>query len=179
MGEALIKFGDNMKKENIKSLFISELKDILDAEKQIIKALPKMVEAAEAPELKDAFKNHLQETMEQVKRLQKIFSLLGIGESEEKCEAMHGLIEECQEAIKGYQKSALRDAALISKAQRIEHYEISVYGTLRTFAKELELSEAIKLLQDTLEEESNADKALTKIAEGGVISTGINHKANE
>lgn len=94
------------------------------------------------------------------------------------CEAMQGLIQEASEPIHEFPKSALRDAALISKAQRIEHYEISAYGTLRTFAKELNFEEAAKLLQETLEEEANADKALTKIAEGSLIASGVNHKAN-
>ncbi len=91
---------------------------------------------------------------------------------------MKGLIAECDEVIENYPKSAVRDAALISKCQRIEHYEISAYGTLRTFAKELGFSDAAKLLKETLDEESNADKTLTKIAEGGLLSSGVNQEAH-
>lgn len=167
-----------MKKENLKQLFVSELQDMFSAEQQIIKALPDVIKAAESPELKEALKNHLAETKEQLTRLKKIFSIFGIKEQSKMCEAMKGLIEECSETISEHEKSAVRDAAIISKAQRIEHYEISVYGTLVTFAKELDFDEAISLLKDSLSEESNADKKLTKIAEGSLLSTGINQKAN-
>lgn len=166
-----------MKKENLRNLFVSELKDILSAEHQIVKALPDVIAAAEDPDLKEAFKNHLKETKGQVVRLEKIFKLLGLKPQEVFCEAMHGLIEECSETIKEHEKSATRDAALISKAQRIEHYEISVYGTLRTFAKELGLKEEKVLLEETLAEEGAADKKLTKIAEGGLLTTGVNRKS--
>lgn len=167
-----------MKEESIKNLFISELKDMLSGEEQIVEALPEMIEAAECQELREAFESHLNETREQVKRLKKILKTVGAKGGAEPCEAMEGLIKECQEAIEAYEPSALRDAALISKAQRIEHYEISVYGTLRTFAKELGHDEIQNLLQDSLDEEANADKALTKIAEGGMLTAGVNYKAN-
>jgi len=166
-----------MKKENLRNLFVSELKDVLSAEHQIVKALPTVIAAAEDPELKKAFESHLKETKEQVVRLEKIFTMLGIKAEEVFCEAMKGLIDECSEAIKEHTESATRDAAIISKAQRIEHYEISVYGTLSTFAKELGLDAERKLIEETLKEESNADKKLTKIAEGGLLTTGINRKA--
>lgn len=167
-----------MKKDSIKTLFFSELQDIYSAETQIVEALPDMVKAAESPELKDAFKKHLEETKEQVKRLEKIFKALEIKHPKEKCEAMEGLISEGADVIKEYDKSAVRDAALISKAQRIEHYEISVYGTLRTFARELELDDIAELLDLSLEEEAAADKKLTKIAEGGLLTAGINQRAH-
>lgn len=167
-----------LKKENIRNLLISELKDIRNAEEQIVQGLPKMIKAAESPDLQEAFKKHLEETREHVRRLDKIFNFLKVNERGETCEAMEGLIKECDEAINDYQRSALRDANLISKAQRIEHYEISVYGTLRTFAKELGYDEVVRLLQETLNEEANADKKLTKLAEGGILTSGINHKAN-
>lgn len=166
-----------MKKENLKNLFVSELKDVLSAEHQIVKALPDVIAAAEDDDLKEAFKNHLKETKEQVHRLEKIFKLLHLEPKEIFCEAMKGLVEECSDAIEQHEKSSTRDAALISKAQRIEHYEISVYGTLRTFAKELGLDQAVVLLQETLDEEAGADKKLTKIAEGGLLATGINRKS--
>lgn len=164
--------------KKIRDLFIDELCDIRSAEEQIVKALPDMITGASSPDLKNAFKTHLEETKEQIKRLEKIFKLLAIDEKEILCKAAKGLIEECKEVFKKFEKSPLRDAALISKAQRIEHYEISAYGTLRTFAKELRLREIADLLKLTLNEESNADKKLTKIAEGGFFSSGINHLAN-
>lgn len=163
----------------MKELFIDELHDMLSAEHQIVKALPGMVTAAQSPELKTAFRNHLKETKGQVTRLDKIFRLLKIKEKAKFCKATYGLIQECKDAIKDFSKSPVRDAALISKAQRIEHYEISAYGTLRTFAYELKLNEIGKLLQETLNQEANADKKLTKIAEGGLITSGINHLANQ
>ncbi len=168
------------KKGNIKDLFVNELEDMYSSEQQIVKSLPNMIKAADSEDLKEAFQSHLEETQEQVERLNKIFEILDITPKSENCEAMQGLIQECSETIHEFPKSALRDAALISKAQRIEHYEISAYGTLRTFAKELELEdEVIDLLKETLQEESNADKTLTKIAEGSLMSTGVNRKAND
>lgn len=166
------------KNKNIKDLFISELNAIYNAEEQIVKALPHMIKTADSEDLKEAFENHLEETKDQIDRLKIIFKLLNENHNAEVCEAMQGLIQECSEATNEFPKSALRDAALISKAQKIEHYEISAYGTLRTFAKELELEEAASLLQETLNEEVTADKILTRIAEGGLIISGVNHKAN-
>lgn len=165
--------------KGIRELLINELHDSLSSEEQIVAALPKMATAATSSELKNAFKSHLKETKGQIQRLDKIFKLLKTPKRKKLCEATKGLIQECKDVIKEYDKSALRDAALISKAQRIEHYEISAYGTLRTFAKELGLGEVASLLQDNLDEEGHADKALTKIAEGGIFSSGINQKANE
>lgn len=164
--------------KNIMGLFVDELKDMLSAEHQIVEALPEVIEAAESQDLKKALKNHLQETRGQVQRLEKIFKLLGIPGSEKTCKAMKGLILETIEVIKELPQSPVRDAAIISKAQRIEHYEISAYGTMRTFAKELDLDEAADLLKETEKEEANADKKLTKIAEGGLVTTGVNQKAN-
>lgn len=166
-----------MKKENLRNLFVSELKDILSAEHQIIKALPTVITAVEDPSLKEALQGHLKETKHQVVRLEKIFKLLGLKPTEVFCEAMKGLIDECSESIEEHEKSSTRDAAIISKCQRIEHYEISVYGTLRTFAKELGLDEEKDLLEETLLEEGSADKKLTKIAEGGILATGVNRKS--
>lgn len=164
---------------NIKHVFIDELKDIYDAELQLVSAIPAFVEAAENQDLKDAFETHLGETRQQVQRLEQIFSMLNIAERGERCVAMQGLIEECNQVIKEYERSFLRDAALIAKAQRIEHYEISAYGTLKTFAKELDLDDAESLLMDSEEEEANADRLLTRIAEGGLLTTGVNRRANE
>lgn len=166
-----------MPKNDFKNLFLDELKDIFSAENQIIEALPKVIKAAENPELKKALKHHLGETEHQAERLKKIFQLLNEEESEEKCEAMEGLIEECDETAHKYPNSPIRDAALIAACQRIEHYEIAVYGTLRTFAKQLDLEDIADLLQESLDEEGNANKKLTEIAEGGFFTTGINQQA--
>lgn len=164
--------------KTIKDVFIDELHDILSAEQQIAKALPKVAEASSSPELKAAFKAHLQETKGQIRRLEKAFRLLKLKPRVQFCKGTKGLIDECNEVIKDYPKSAVRDAALISKAQRIEHYEISAYGTVCTFANELGHKDIASLLHETLNEESNADKKLTKLAEGGFLTSGINHKAN-
>ena len=166
--------------KDLKDLLIDELHDILSAEEQIVKALPAMVTASESPDLKKAFGAHLKETKGQVRRLAKVFKLLKVKKQKKFCKAMHGLIEECKEVLKDYKvKSPVRDAAFISKAQRIEHYEIAAYGTVYTFANELGFDAVADLLQETLDEEGNADKKLTKIAEGGFFKKGINIKANE
>lgn len=165
-------------KKDLKDLLIDELHDILSSEEQIVKALPGMVTASESPELKKAFASHLKETKGQVQRLQKIFKLLKVQRKEKFCKATKGLIDECKEVLKDFKtKSSLRDAALISKAQRIEHYEIAAYGTVRTFANELDLDDVADLLQATLNEEGHADKTLTKIAEGGLLRSGVNYQA--
>lgn len=165
--------------KNLKGLLIEELHDILSSEQQIVKALPEMVKASESPDLKKAFTDHLQETKGQVQRLEKIFKLLKIQKKEKFCKGTNGLIQECKEVVKDFKnKSATRDAALIAKAQRLEHYEISAYGTARTFASELDLNAVADLLQATLDEEGNADKKLTKLAEGGMFKKGINLLAN-
>ena len=152
---------------------------MFNAEEQIVRGLPDAINAAESPDLKKALETHLKETKHQIERLREIFGMMQADSKGVTCEAMQGLIQEVKDAIQKYEKSYLRDAALISQLQRIEHYEISVYGTLRTFAKELDLKEARDLLQETLDEEANADKTLTKIAEGGLISSGVNRKANQ
>ncbi len=161
-----------------KKFFVDELQDIYSAEVQIIQGLPKMIAAAESPELREAFEAHLKETRGQVDRLKDIFALIGEPAKEKRCLAMEGLLREADEAISAFKRSFVLDAALITKAQRIEHYEIATYGALRTFADHLDLPEVSDLLQDTLEEEASADKKLTKIAEGGFFSTGVNQKAN-
>jgi ferritin-like metal-binding protein YciE len=165
--------------KHLKDLLIDELGDLLSAEKQIVAALPKVIQAVQSPELKEALQSHLKETREQVQRIGKVFKLLKIKQKTKFCKGMRGLIQECSEVTQDFKtKSSIRDAALISKAQRIEHYEISAYGTVRTFAKELGLDEAVDLLQKTLDEEAAADKKLSKLAEGGLLRTGINEKAN-
>lgn len=167
-----------MSKKEFFELFIEELKDAYSAEKQLIKSLPNMVNAASSKELKSALEAHLQETHEQANRLKRIFQILNVAEGEETCEAMSGLIEEGNEIVHRFPKSLIRDAGIIARAQCIEHYEIALYGTLKTFAKEFELDEVEELLQATLNEEGSANKKLTKIAEGGLFASGINAKAH-
>jgi ferritin-like metal-binding protein YciE len=163
----------------LKDLLIDELQDLLSSENQIVKAMPKMVRAAHSPDLKKAFEFHLNESRGQLRRLEKIFKLLGTKAEQKFCKGTKGLIQECEEILKDFKvKSPLRDAALISKAQRIEHYEISAYGTARAFASEIDHSEIADLLQETLDEEGSANKKLSKLAEGGLLSSGINHQAN-
>lgn len=168
-------------KEKITSfeeLLIHELKDLFDAEHQLIHALPKVAKEVENPELRDAIKSHLEETRHQVSRLEEIFKILKVDiKTKPKCEAMEGLLEEVEEVMKDFPKSILRDAAIIGAAQRVEHYEIAGYGTAKAHAKLLELQSVEALLNETLEEELGADRKLTKIAEGTFYSSGINKKA--
>lgn len=164
---------------NFHTLFLKELKDMYDAENQLLVALPKAAKAALTTELKEAIQQHDKETKNQVKRLEKIFTMLGEVPRRETCKAMKGLIQEMNDIINSNPKSEVRDAAIIAAAQRIEHYEISSYGTARTFAKQLDYDDAADLLDETLDEESNADKTLTSIAEGGFFTAGINKLASE
>ena len=152
-----------MAAENLKELFVEELRDIYDAEKQLVKALPKMAKAAESEELRASFEEHLEITRMQVGRLEEVFKLLGMAARGKPCEGMKGLIEEGQEMMEELEGSTL-DAALIASAQKVEHYEIASYGTLATFAEVLEMEEAKDLLGQTLEEEKEADEKLTGIA---------------
>lgn len=164
--------------ENLYDIFVDELKDIYNAEEQICTGMPELIKAADNKDLKHSLQLHFDESKEHVRRLNKIFKILGIVPNEHVCEPVEQMILECKESIAEIPKSAVRDAAIIFKAQLIEHFEISVYGTLRTFAKELDLSEEIvDMLSATLKEEGNTDKTLTKIAEGGFLSSGINKKA--
>jgi len=153
---------------NLRDLFVNQLEDIYDAEKRLIDTLPKMADASYSDELKQAFLNHLNETRGHVNRLEDIFRSLGIEPKRETCAAMKGLIKEGSDMIDAEGDPSVKDAALIAAAQRVEHYEIAVYGTLRAFANHLGLPDLARTLQDTLEEEGNADKLLTEIAESGV-----------
>lgn len=154
--------------ETLEELFVHQLEDMYDAEQRLTKALPKMVEAAHSPQLKQAFDHHLRETENHVSRLNQIFKSIGKEPKRETCPAMKGLIQEGEEMISAKGDDAVRDAALIAAAQRVEHYEIAGYGTLRTFAEQLGKREAADLLDQTLKEEGNADKKLTEIATSGV-----------
>jgi ferritin-like metal-binding protein YciE len=150
---------------SFKELLLLELRDLYDAEARIEKALPKMAEAAESPDLQQAFTSHLEETREQVERLEKAFDILGERPKGETCEAAKGLIKEGEEIIKNIDKGTLRDAGLIGAAQRVEHYEMAGYGTARNFARVMGQTEIVKLLDTTLQEEGEADKKLNKIAQ--------------
>src|SRR5438094_1660565 len=160
----------------LKDLFEHEIADLYDAENQLVAALPKMAQAASNDELRTAFQHHLEETRDHVRRLEDIRAQLGSSMSEQ-CKAMRGLIQEGEEIVSANGDPAVKDAALISAAQRVEHYEIAAYGTARTLADELDLDEAQDLLDQTLDEESNADKLLTKIATGGMLRAGVNQAA--
>lgn len=157
-----------MKIESLEKLFVDELKDIYSAESQIIRALPKMAKAATSPMLREAFESHLEETKIQKERLDKIGEALDIRLTGKKCAAMEGLIEEGKEILEADGLPSLIDAALIAAAQRVEHYEISAYGTARALAQHLGYTEAEKLLDETIHEEGAADHKLTKIAESDV-----------
>jgi len=152
-----------MSAENLQELFVEEVRDIYDAEKQLVKALPKMARAADSVELRSAFEEHLEITRAHVGRLEEVFKGLGMAARGKTCEGMKGLIEEGQEAMEELEGTVL-DAALIASAQKVEHYEIATYGTLATFAEVLGLDDAKDLLGQTLDEEKEADEKLTQIA---------------
>ena len=156
-----------MSMENLEDLFIHELKDLYSAENQVAKALPKMARAATAPELKQGFETHLEETKVHIQRIEQIFEDYDYKPGGVKCDGMAGLISEGEEAIEEDATDAVKDAALIAAAQRVEHYEIAGYGTARTFAKHLKNDKAVQLLQQTLDEEGATDKKLTLLAEDG------------
>ena len=160
--------GTAMTLHNLGNVLILQLQDLRSAEEQLIDALPKMANAAANPELRSAFQTHLIETRQQKSRLDQAFRLLGKEPAAETCEAMQGLISEGDEIIGLDGDPDVKDAALIAAAQRVEHYEIAGYGCARTFAHRLGLTEIAKLLQATLDEEGNADKILTEIAESSV-----------
>jgi ferritin-like metal-binding protein YciE len=145
-------------------LFVDELKDLYSAEKQITRVLPKLAKAATSEDLKQAFLSHLEETNGQVARLDKIFETLGKTPRGKTCVGMKGVLEEGAEVLEDTDKGSVRDAALISAAQRVEHYEMAGYGSVRDFAKMLGQGEIATLLEETLEEEKAADKKLTSIA---------------
>jgi ferritin-like metal-binding protein YciE len=153
-----------MAEQGLKELFVDELKDLYNAENQLVKALPKLAKAAETPELKTGFEEHLEQTKGHVERLESIFSELGENPKGKKCKGMEGLVEEGAEAIEEYE-GAVRDAALIGGAQRVEHYEIAGYGTVIAMAKQLGESDHAKLLEQTLAEEKETDAKLTSLSQ--------------
>ena len=151
--------------KTLDNLFHDTLKDIYYAEKKILATLPKMAKAAQNDELTAAFEKHRAETERQVERLERVFNLIDKKAQGKTCDAIIGIIDEGAEIMKDYKGSPALDAGLIAAAQAVEHYEISRYGTLRTWAEELGLNDAVSLLQETLDEEKATDEALTKIAE--------------
>jgi ferritin-like metal-binding protein YciE len=157
-----------MKLNNLNDLFIHELKDLYNAENQIMKALPKMAKEASSPDLKNAFEMHLRETEKQIERLDMVFKNLGEKPTGEKCKAMEGIIREAEDMMSENADSDVMDAALIACAQRVEHYEIAGYGTVCTYAKQLGQTEALDMLQMTLNEEKMTDEKLTMIAESKI-----------
>jgi ferritin-like metal-binding protein YciE len=160
--------GTDELRSKLGKLFENELKDIYWAEQALTKAIPKMIKKATSQELIDALETHLAETEEHVKRAEQVFSIIGSKAVAKKCEAMAGLIEEAEELMEDNDEGVMRDAAIISAGQKVEHYEIASYGTLRAFAETLGLTEAVSILEETLEEEKNADETLTEVAVSAV-----------
>lgn len=152
------------KEKTLDDLFYDTLKDIYYAERQILKALPKMARGAQSAELKAAFEKHKEQTQGQVERLQKVFDMIGKRAQGKTCEAIDGILAEGEEVMEEFKGTAALDAGLISAAQAVEHYEISRYGTLKTWAQTLGYKDAVKLLDETLQEEGQTDEDLTKLA---------------
>ncbi|MBA2270169.1 MAG: ferritin-like domain-containing protein [Chthoniobacterales bacterium] len=163
-----------MKMESLDELLAEELKDIYSAEKQLLRALPKMAKKASSPELKRALQEHTEMTQRQVERLEDVFEALGKPAKAKTCKAMQGLIEEASEIMGEDASPAVLDAGIIAAAQKVEHYEIASYGTVRTWARLCGQEEAAGLLQETLDEESQTDERLTELAE-----SFVNPKAEE
>src|SRR5947208_7302601 len=168
-----------MEMESLQDLLVEEMRDLYSAENQLTKALPKMAKKASNPELKRAFETHLRETEGHVKRLQQVFDKLGKKPTGKKCAAMEGLIEEGKEAMGEDMDEETMDAALISVAQKVEHYEIAGYGTVRTWAQQLGHERCVELLQQTLDEEKKADQLLTQVAESMVNQEAMAGAAGE
>ena len=168
-----------MTQETLQDLLVEQLRDLYDAEKQLVKALPKMAKAAENQELAEALRNHLAETENHVTRLEEVFGIVGAPAKGKTCKGMKGLLEEGNEAIQEEDKGEMRDLAMIAGAQKVEHYEISAYGTLRTLAEQLDLSDAVELLQQTENEEKEADSKLTEVAISIYESAGSAEDADD
>jgi ferritin-like metal-binding protein YciE len=158
---------------SLECLFVDQLQDLYDAEQRLVNALPLMAQAAHDPNLKNAFQMHLRETENHVRRLEQVFKSIGSTAKSKTCQAMKGLVAEGQEAIDAEGDPAVKDAALIAAAQRVEHYEIAAYGTAKTFAQRLGKQPAVRFLEQTLDEEKAADRKLTDIAESGVNQEAV------
>ncbi|MGE5861817.1 MAG: ferritin-like domain-containing protein [Ignavibacteria bacterium] len=150
--------------DTLRDLFVEELKDLYHAEKQITKALPQMAKKATSDQLRKAFESHLKETENQISRLEKVFKELDLTPKGKRCEGMEGIIQEGKTMMQELDKSETLDAALIAAAQKVEHYEIASYGTVRTYAQQLNLKNAANLLQETLEEEAATNEKLNDLA---------------
>lgn len=157
-----------MKLHSLEDLFHEQVRDMYDAERQLVKALPKMAKAASSDELRSAFEEHLDQTRGQVERLERVFEMLGKKPRAKTCDAMEGMIDEGEDIIDADAEPMVRDAGLIAAAQRVEHYEIAGYGCLRTWAHQMNNHELADLIEQTLREEKEADQKLTQIAEGMV-----------
>ncbi len=166
-----------MQLNSLNDVLVDQLADVYSAERQLVEALPKMAGAASNAELREAIQEHLEETRGHVRRLEQVFQDLDISPPAETCEAMQGLIAEGEQIIQAQGDPDAKDAALIAAAQRVEHYEIAAYGTVRTLARELGHKDAASLMGETLDEESQADELLTKIATGGMVGSGVNRQA--
>lgn len=166
-----------MQLNSLQDVLMEQLSDLYSAETQLVVALPNMANAAHSSELREAFNEHLQQTRNHVERLDEAFGELSTPRSSEMSEAMRGLIEEGDEIVHATGDPTAIDAALIAAAQRVEHYEISAYGSARALASELGYQRTASLLDDTLGEEAQADKLLSKLAEGGFLKGGINEEA--
>lgn len=154
-----------MRTKTLEALFYDTLKDVFYAEKKILKSLPKMAKAAQSPELVAAFEKHEAETEIQIERLEQVFEILGKRPQGKTCPAIDGIIEEGQEIMEEYEGTPALDAGLLAAAQAVEHYEISRYGTLKRWAQLLGLKDAVKLLDETLQEEGKTDQSLSKLAD--------------
>jgi ferritin-like metal-binding protein YciE len=154
--------------EGLKDLFVDELKDIYWAEKSLTKAIPKMIKKATSEDLINALEDHLEVTKGHVERCEKVFEMMGMPARAKKCEAMEGLTREAEEIMESTEEGVVRDAGIISAAQKVEHYEIASYGTLCAFAKTLGENDIANLLEQTLKEERQADDTLTRVAESSV-----------
>jgi ferritin-like metal-binding protein YciE len=168
-----------MKLESLHDLYIKELRDLYDAEKQIIKALPKMIKATTSSELQNAFESHLEQTRGHVERLEQVFEKLGSRARATKCKGIEGIIDEGKEMMEEDGDNAVIDAAIISAAQRVEHYEMAGYGCVRTYAQTLGYDDQARLLEQTLEEEKEADEKLTQIAESIVNPSAMRSERAE
>jgi ferritin-like metal-binding protein YciE len=163
----------------MEDLLREQIQDVYSAEQQLLAAIPGMADAANSLELQEAFEEHLNDTLGQIERLDDVCDILGIAIDGEPCEGMAGIIREAQQVIDEDGDPDVKDAALIAVAQRVEHYEIAAYGTICQLADNLDEDDAKKLLGEILENEKKTDKKLTKLAEGGIFSSGINEQALE
>lgn len=166
-----------MKLNSLKQLYQEGLKDVYDAENQIVKALPKMIKPITEPQLRQALEEHLEQTRGHVRRLEEIFRNLGEDPKSRKCEGLRGILDEGEKTISESEQGPVLDAGLIAAAQRVEHYETAVYGSLKTWAEQLGDQQSVRLLEQTLNEEKEADRKLTEIAQSRVNAQAVKARA--